>query len=199
MNIMMRKTLLLILLIAPALFNVKAWNDLRIIDPMNPWYDLPSRITRADITVHPKGAFMEVGMYLNHYYYGIWMGGRNCYGNEYFYGLLTRQTSGNYISLRNGKDLGQDLTGSEGTVILSGPLDGKDFHQALQVGHLQVRELPGIGAFRLPVTVHPYRVESQLPGRNNIMVYALGNVKMFLFFDIKNLQGPLEIPVVGFV
>lgn len=32
MNIMMRKTLLLILLITPALFNVKAWNDLRIID-----------------------------------------------------------------------------------------------------------------------------------------------------------------------
>ncbi|KPL16556.1 MAG: hypothetical protein AMS23_03105 [Bacteroides sp. SM1_62] len=60
----MRKILFFILLIVPALFNLKAWNDLRIIDPMNPWYDLPSKITQADITFHPKGAFMEVGMYL---------------------------------------------------------------------------------------------------------------------------------------
>jgi hypothetical protein len=60
----MRKTILVILLIVPALFNLKAWNDLRIIDPMNPWYDLPSSITQADITFHPKGTFIEVGMYL---------------------------------------------------------------------------------------------------------------------------------------
>ncbi len=46
---------------------------------------------------------------LNLYYYGIWMGGRNYYGNEYFYGLLTRQTNGNYVSLRNGKDISQNL------------------------------------------------------------------------------------------
>jgi Ca-activated chloride channel family protein len=46
---------------------------------------------------------------MNMYYYGIWMGGRNYYGNEYFYGLLTRQTNGNYLSLRNGKDIPQNL------------------------------------------------------------------------------------------
>jgi len=46
---------------------------------------------------------------LNLYYYGIWLGDRNYYGNEYFYGLLTRQTNGNYVSLRNGKDINQNL------------------------------------------------------------------------------------------
>jgi hypothetical protein len=60
----MRKTVLLTILIFAALINANAWNNLRIIDPMNPWYDLPSRISQADITFHPKGTFMEVGMYL---------------------------------------------------------------------------------------------------------------------------------------
>jgi len=60
----MRKTLLLTILIFAALLNTNAWNNLRIIDPMNPWYDLPSKITKADITFHPKGTFIEVGMYL---------------------------------------------------------------------------------------------------------------------------------------
>jgi len=60
----MRKTILLTILIFAALLNTNAWNDLRIIDPMNPWYNLPSRISKADITFHPKGTFIEVGMYL---------------------------------------------------------------------------------------------------------------------------------------
>jgi Ca-activated chloride channel family protein len=60
----MRKYLLLLIFIFAAVFNLKAWNNLRIIDPMNPWYDLPSSITQADITFHPKGTFIEVGMYL---------------------------------------------------------------------------------------------------------------------------------------
>ncbi len=60
----MRKTILLTILIFAALLNTNAWNNLRIIDPMNPWYDLPSKITKADITFHPKGTFIEVGMYL---------------------------------------------------------------------------------------------------------------------------------------
>jgi len=60
----MRKTILLTILIFAALLSAKAWNNLRIIDPMNPWYDLPSRISQADITFHPKGTFIEVGMYL---------------------------------------------------------------------------------------------------------------------------------------
>jgi len=60
----MRKILLLAILIFSALLNTNAWNNLRITDPMNPWYDLPSRISQADITFHPKGTFMEVGMYL---------------------------------------------------------------------------------------------------------------------------------------
>ena len=60
----MRKILFSIILICAAIFNVNAWNNLRIIDPMNPWYDLPSRITQGDITFHPKGTFIEVGMYL---------------------------------------------------------------------------------------------------------------------------------------
>jgi hypothetical protein len=60
----MRKTILLTILISAAWLNASAWNNLRIIDPMNPWYDLPSRISQADITFHPKGDFIEVGMYL---------------------------------------------------------------------------------------------------------------------------------------
>ncbi len=60
----MRKTILLTILIFAALLSAKAWNNLRIIDPMNPWYDLPSRISQADITFHPKGTFIEIGMYL---------------------------------------------------------------------------------------------------------------------------------------
>jgi len=60
----MKKTILLTILIFAALLNTNAWNNLRIIDPMNPWYDLPSSISQADITFHPKGTFIEVGMYL---------------------------------------------------------------------------------------------------------------------------------------
>ena len=60
----MRKIILLSLLMIGILYNAKAWNNLRIIDPLNPWWDLPAMITQADITFHPKGAFTEVGMYL---------------------------------------------------------------------------------------------------------------------------------------
>lgn len=60
----MKKTILLSIFLFAALIHINAWNNLRIIDPMNPWYDLPSKITQADITFHPKGTFIEVGMYL---------------------------------------------------------------------------------------------------------------------------------------
>ena len=61
---MKRKSIVLIILIFSALVNIKAWNNLRIIDPLNPWYDIPSEISQADLTFHPKGTFIEVGMYL---------------------------------------------------------------------------------------------------------------------------------------
>jgi Ca-activated chloride channel family protein len=60
----MRKIILPVLVAVLAFSPAKAWNDLRIIDPMNPWWALPSMITRADLTFHPKGAFVEVGLYL---------------------------------------------------------------------------------------------------------------------------------------
>ncbi len=61
---MKRKSIVLIVLIFSALINIKAWNNLRIIDPMNPWNYLPAYLTQADLTVHPKGTFIEIGMYL---------------------------------------------------------------------------------------------------------------------------------------
>jgi Ca-activated chloride channel family protein len=50
------------------------------------------------------------------------MGDRYYYGNEYLYGLLTRRTNGNYVSLRNGKDIsqnGEELVQSTGGFISS--------------------------------------------------------------------------------
>jgi len=61
----MKKSILIIFLIVSAILqNINAYNNLRIIDPMNPWWDLPSSISSADITINPKGIFLEVGMYL---------------------------------------------------------------------------------------------------------------------------------------
>ena len=61
----MKKKAVILFLLASALFqHIYGNNNLRIIDPMNPWRDFPAFITRTDLTITPKGSFMEMGIYL---------------------------------------------------------------------------------------------------------------------------------------
>ena len=61
----MKKKAVILFLLASALFqHIYGNNNLRIIDPMNPWRDFPAFITRTDLTITPTGSFMEMGIYL---------------------------------------------------------------------------------------------------------------------------------------
>lgn len=43
---------------------VQAQNRLKVLDPQQPWRNFPGTIEEALISVHPKGVYMEVGLYL---------------------------------------------------------------------------------------------------------------------------------------
>jgi hypothetical protein len=61
----MKRKAVILFLIGSVLFqHIYAYNNLRIIDPMNPWWNLPAFISRTDLTITPQGSFMEVGIYL---------------------------------------------------------------------------------------------------------------------------------------
>ncbi|HAQ36878.1 MAG TPA: hypothetical protein DCQ58_00080, partial [Saprospirales bacterium] len=37
---------------------------LRVSDPRNSWYSYPGTIREASMSIHPKGAYLEYGLYL---------------------------------------------------------------------------------------------------------------------------------------
>ena len=41
-----------------------AQNRITVLDPQQPWRNFPGTIEEAVISVHPKGVYMEVGLYL---------------------------------------------------------------------------------------------------------------------------------------
>ena len=58
------KTLLLSGLLFMTIINVFGYNDLKVGDPRNTWSTNQGTIESATLTVHPKGLFMEYGLYL---------------------------------------------------------------------------------------------------------------------------------------
>lgn len=59
----MKKTSLIVLFILQ-MFSLYAWNSLMVSDPRNSWYSYPGTIREASMSIHPKGAYLEYGLYL---------------------------------------------------------------------------------------------------------------------------------------
>jgi len=72
---------------------------------------------------------------MNGYQYNFWIEGIRYYGNEYFYGLLTRQTAGNYLSIRNINDYEQILRALLESI--GGYIGSFDMYTTLDNGYLQ--------------------------------------------------------------
>lgn len=46
------------------IFHLSAWSSLMVSDPRNSWHTYPGTIEEASLSIHPKGVYMEFGLYL---------------------------------------------------------------------------------------------------------------------------------------
>lgn len=82
-----RMAVLVVLLLCAASQTAYAYTYLRVFDPRQGWYSYPGTIEEAVLSVHPRGIYMEYGLYLTISARGSGFGAADTLEIEYYFDL----------------------------------------------------------------------------------------------------------------